>query len=97
MLLAVTVEADYPTAVAIKEVPEIVTGTSYANAGITFNVTWASGNTYEDGGAPSISYTYAPTTAGAAGTAETVSITWTCGEHNNNDAPITRSITPVEA
>lgn len=97
MLLAVTVEADYPTAVAIKEVPEIVTGTSYANAGITFNVTWASGNTYEDGGAPSISYTYNPTTAGAAGTAETVSITWTCGEHNNNDAPITRSITPVEA
>ena len=97
MLLAVTVEADYPTSVAIKEVPEITTGTSYANAGITFNVTWASGNTYEDGGAPSISYTYAPTTAGAAGTPETVSITWTCGEHNNNDAPITRSITPVEA
>lgn len=97
MLLAVTVDADYPTAVAIKEVPEITTGTSYANAGITFNVTWASGNTYEDGGAPSISYTYNPTTAGAAGTAETVSITWTCGEYNNNDNPITRSITPVEA
>ena len=36
-------------------------------------------------------------TAGAAGTAETVSITWTCGEYNNNDNPITRSITPVEA
>lgn len=97
MLLAVTVEADYPTAVAIKEVPEITTGTSYANAGITFNVIWASGNTYEDGGAPTISYTYAPKTAGAAGTAEDVSITWTCGEHNNTDAPIVRSITPVEA
>ena len=81
---AVTVAAvaDQPASVAFKKIPEKVTvNTAYTdNLGFEYTVTWKSGNTYSSNWptAPSVTYTYEPTTSASEAKTEEVTVKWSC-------------------
>ena len=81
---AVTVAAvaDQPASVTFKKIPEKVTvKTAYTDSlGFEYTVTWKSGNTYSSTWptAPTVNYTYAPTTSASEAKTEEVTVTWSC-------------------
>ena len=87
----VTPVADYPASVVAEYAAMIYGGSAYSDANFKYTITWKSGNAYDEGGAPSVTYSYEPTLAGENGTAETVTITWKCG---TKEGTTTASVTP---
>ena len=83
---AVTVAAvaDQPASVAFKKIPEKVTvNTAYTDSlGFEYTVTWKSGNTYSSTWpvAPTVTYTYEPTTSASEAKTEEVTVTWSCND-----------------
>ena len=89
--------ADYPALIEVTQVKDIFRTWTYTDEYFDYEITWKSGLVYGEEGTtsatePTVTYSYDPVNAGAAGVPQDVTITWTCNEQSDE---IGINVTPI--